>query len=99
MSDEKAIKDHLDAFSKIVIDQENMGAKVDEEDQVALVLNTLPKAYANFVDTIKYARQKSILRRSWWHWSQKQIESQSNSDVAEWVVARGRSDHRNSNND
>lgn len=36
----------MNDFNKVVIDLENLGFKVDDEDQVIIILNSLSKSYA-----------------------------------------------------
>ena len=76
-----------------------MGRKVDDEDREVLILKALPKAYNNFVDTIKYAIEKLMHEEFLVARKSKPIESQSIAEVTEGLVARGRSDHRVSNKD
>lgn len=47
----------MDDFNKLIIDLENIGTEVDDEDRAIMSLNSLPKSYSTFVDTMKYARE------------------------------------------
>ena len=57
ISDDKTVTHNLDDFNKIVLDLENIGLKVEDEDQAILILNSLPRSFTNFVETMKYGRE------------------------------------------
>lgn len=46
MNEDKHVDESLDDFSKIVMDLENIGVKVEEEDQAIIILKSLPRNYA-----------------------------------------------------
>lgn len=47
---------HVDEFSKIILDLQNVGVKIDEEDQGLILLRSLPKSYDNLLTTLLYGR-------------------------------------------
>lgn len=62
MNDTKSIRDNVDDFNRLLLDLENIGIKIDDEDKaIILLLNSLPKSYSTFVETLKYARDSLSL--------------------------------------
>ena len=56
MHEGESIYKHIDNFNQIVLSLKNIDVAVDDEDQVVLLLNSLSRAYENFVDTIIFGR-------------------------------------------
>uniref|UniRef100_A0A803QBY2 Retrovirus-related Pol polyprotein from transposon TNT 1-94 n=1 Tax=Cannabis sativa TaxID=3483 RepID=A0A803QBY2_CANSA len=52
MDESKEIRRHLDDYNKIILNLNNLGVKIEEEDQAIILLSSLPKMYEYFVDTI-----------------------------------------------
>ncbi|KAH7575557.1 hypothetical protein JRO89_XS02G0145600 [Xanthoceras sorbifolium] len=52
-----SLVDNMDEFKRLIQDLENMSIEMDDEDQIVILLNSLPRSYENFVDTLKYGRQ------------------------------------------
>lgn len=48
----KHIKHHLDKFNKIILALKNSNIKIDDEDQVLILLCSLSFLYEHFVDTM-----------------------------------------------
>ncbi|XP_073136937.1 uncharacterized protein [Henckelia pumila] len=57
MEDVKDLRKHVDDFNKIILELKNIEIKIEEEDQVILLLSSLPKPYEHFVDTMLYGKQ------------------------------------------
>ena len=57
MDERKSLVDNMDEFKKLFQDLESMSIEMNDEDQAVILLNSLPKPYENFVDTLKYCRQ------------------------------------------
>ena len=56
MDESRELRRHLDDFNKIILDLNNLGVKIEEEDQAIILLSSLPKMYEHFVDTILYGK-------------------------------------------
>ena len=56
MEESRELRKDLDDFNKIILDLNNLGVKIDEEDQAIILLSSLPKIYEHFVDTILYGK-------------------------------------------
>ncbi|KAM6542471.1 hypothetical protein CsatB_006918 [Cannabis sativa] len=56
MDETRELRRHLDDFNKIILDLNNLGVKIDDEDQAIILLSSLPKMYEHFVDTILYGK-------------------------------------------
>lgn len=56
MSESSQVKDHLDNFNHIILDLHGVDMKIEDEDQVLILIFSLLNLYKNFVDTILYGR-------------------------------------------
>lgn len=61
MGEDRSIDECINEFSKTVIDLENIGVEVDDEEQAIMILNSLPASYYIFVETMKHARESISL--------------------------------------
>jgi len=50
------IKDHLDDLNKILMDLKNIDVKIDKEDQVLILLCSLPSSFENSINSMLYVR-------------------------------------------
>ncbi|KAL5787072.1 hypothetical protein ACOSP7_004021 [Xanthoceras sorbifolium] len=57
MAECASIKSHIDEFSTILMDLENMEISYDDEDQALMLLRSLPLSYKHFRYTLIYSRQ------------------------------------------
>ena len=58
----KSFEDHLDDFNTIILDLENIEIKVDDEDQVLLLLLiSLPSQHDSLLDMLIYGRDSLSL--------------------------------------
>ena len=95
MCKSKAITHNLDEFNKLILYLVNIGIKVDDEDKIVIVLNSLPKSYFIFFDTMKYARESLSFEDVHVALKSKEIDNLAGKDSAgsgEGLTIRGRSD-------
>lgn len=57
MTKTKSIRENLDEFNKLILDLQNIGIDVEDEDKAIIILNALPKIYTALSYTMKYARE------------------------------------------
>ena len=102
MSDGTSIKDHLDAFNRIILDLQGLGVKIEEEDQALILLCSLPSNFENFVDTMLYGRttisvndvKDSILSKE----LKRKVSGADESSGSGLFAGRGRTQERNGKN-
>ena len=61
MQDDKSVSEQIDEFNKLILDLENIGVTIEDEDQALLLLSSLPKSFGNFKDTMLYGRESFSL--------------------------------------
>ena len=99
MDDTKELRKHLDDFNRIVLDLNNIGVKLEEEDQAIILLSSLPKIYEHFVDTILYGKDTLTMSEVKAALNSKEIQkkAEERGDAnGEGLLARGRSEKRES---
>ena len=57
MSEDIVLAEQLDTFNKLILDLENIEVKIDDEDQVLLLLCALPRYHAHFKEILLYGRK------------------------------------------
>ena len=62
----RLMNDSMDDLLKTVQDLENLSTKLDGEDLAVILLNSLHKSYASFVDTLKHSRQSLKTENKQW---------------------------------
>ena len=61
MGEGQKLHDHIDDFTKLCLDLENIDSKYDDEDKAVILLHSLPKTYETFVDILKHGRENLSL--------------------------------------
>ena len=56
MHEGKLIDENIDEFTKLVLDLESLGVRIEDEDQAVILLNSLPKVFDLFRDNLKYSK-------------------------------------------
>ncbi|KAL5834896.1 hypothetical protein ACOSQ4_014393 [Xanthoceras sorbifolium] len=95
MAEGASIKSHIDEFSTILMDLENMEISYANEDQALMLLRSLPPSYKHFRDTLIYSRQtlkledvKAALFSK--ELIDKELGTSRNDSPAEGLLVRGR---------
>ena len=57
MREGQKLQDHINDFTKICLDLENINIKYDDEDKALILLLFLPRSYETFVDILKHGRE------------------------------------------
>ena len=52
------MNEHLNGFNKIMVDLQILNVKMDDEDKVLLLLNSLPDIYEHLTTTLLYNKDK-----------------------------------------
>ncbi|KAL5834208.1 hypothetical protein ACOSQ4_013705 [Xanthoceras sorbifolium] len=101
MAEDASIKSHIDEFSTILMDLENMEISYDDEDQALMLLRSLPPSYKHFRDTLIYSRQtlkledvKAALFSK--ELIDKELGTSRNDSPAEGLLVRGRTPYKSS---
>ena len=92
-----SISDHIDEYHKIILDLENIGFKVEDEDQALLLIKSLNHSYDSFKDTLLYGRESISLEEVQSALMSKELNKKMDSKgngQSEALIARGRSDKR-----
>ena len=94
-----SILSHLDKFDSLVMDLENIDAKIDDEDKALLLLCSLPQSFKHFRDTLIYGKEtvsyqeiKSALKYK--EQIDRDITGESRGNQAEGLVVRDKMDKR-----
>ncbi|KAK9185556.1 hypothetical protein WN943_025912 [Citrus x changshan-huyou] len=78
-----SIREHIDNFNKIILDLEGVeNVKITYEDKTFFLLNSLPKIYEGFVDTMLYGRTTLTLEDVKASLSYKEIQKNNGHEVS-----------------
>ena len=97
MSESKSIAENLDDFNKLILDLADIEIKIDDEDKAVIILNSLPKSFSNFVDTMKYGRESLTLEDVQVALKSKELDIKLGKDShnsGEGLTVRGRTEKR-----
>ncbi|KAM6547936.1 hypothetical protein CsatB_019612 [Cannabis sativa] len=61
MIEDKSIGENIDEFNKLILDRENIGVTIEDEDQAFLLFSSLSKSFVYFKDTMLYGRESITL--------------------------------------
>ncbi|KAA0065973.1 Retrovirus-related Pol polyprotein from transposon TNT 1-94 [Cucumis melo var. makuwa] len=89
MDQSKGLEENLDKFHKIVVDLNNIG-----ENQVVILLNSLPKTYREVKATIKYGQDSLTMDIVLDALKARHLEIKKERMDEELVMARGRLDKK-----
>ena len=101
MEEGKELRKHLDEFNRIILELNNIGVRIDEEDQGIILLSSLPKSFEHFVDTILYGKESLTMADVKSALNSKEIQKKSDEstdDNGEGLYSKGKSDKRESKN-
>ena len=62
MTEDKVLAGQLNMFNKLILDLENIDVKIDDEDQVLLLLCVFPRTHAHFKETLLYRRESLTIK-------------------------------------
>ena len=67
----KTLTENLDEFKKIVSEFKNLGEKLGGENEAQVLLNSLPNAYKEVKNALKYGRESITTMSLFQHLEQK----------------------------
>ncbi|KAH9722765.1 Integrase catalytic domain-containing protein [Citrus sinensis] len=78
----------------IILDLEDINAKIEDEDKAIILLSSLPPSYEHFVDTLLYGRQSLAMQDVKEALSSKESSKKLETKDGKWLTVRGRSEKR-----
>lgn len=60
MIEEKNLIEHLDDFNRSVDDLESLDVKLEDDNKALMLLNSLPKSFESFKDTLLFGRKDQL---------------------------------------
>ncbi|KAA0035050.1 putative retrotransposon [Cucumis melo var. makuwa] len=94
MEQNKGLEENLDEFQKIVVDLNNIGEKMSDENQTVILLNSLLERYREVNATIKYGRDSLTMNIMLDALKTRNLEIKKEHKDEELLMARGRSDKK-----
>ena len=61
MDSARSLTENLDEFKKIVIEFKSLGEKLGDDNEAYVLLNSLPEAYKEVKNALKYGRELLIV--------------------------------------
>lgn len=61
MDEDKNLDKNLDTFNKLISDLSSVEVQMSDEDQAAILMNSLPKQFENLVHTLKYSNGRNTI--------------------------------------
>ncbi|GJR86957.1 retrovirus-related pol polyprotein from transposon TNT 1-94 [Tanacetum coccineum] len=91
----KKLSEHIDEFNKLIGDLANIDVDINDEDQVLMLLTSLPSSYDNFVETLLYGRESPTLEDVLSIINSRELKKRTYAkDDGDGLYVRGRSDHQ-----
>ncbi|KAA0043826.1 putative gag-pol polyprotein [Cucumis melo var. makuwa] len=94
MDQSKSLEENLDEFQKIVVDLNNIGEKMSDENQAVILLNSLPETYREVKAAIKYGRDSLTMSIVLDALKTRNLEIKKERKDGELLMARGRSEKK-----
>ncbi|KAA0038009.1 Retrovirus-related Pol polyprotein from transposon TNT 1-94 [Cucumis melo var. makuwa] len=94
MDQSKSLEENLNEFQKIVVDLNNIGEKMSDENQAIILLNSLPETYREVKAAIKYGRDSLTMSIVFDALKTRNLKIKKERKDGELLMARGRSDKK-----
>ncbi|TYK10877.1 Retrovirus-related Pol polyprotein from transposon TNT 1-94 [Cucumis melo var. makuwa] len=94
MDQSKSLEENLGEFQKIVVDLNNIGEKMSDENQAVILLNSLPETYREVKAAIKYGRDSLTMSIVLDALKTRNLEIKKERKDGELLMARGRSEKK-----
>ncbi|TYK05711.1 Retrovirus-related Pol polyprotein from transposon TNT 1-94 [Cucumis melo var. makuwa] len=92
MEKSKGLEENLDEFQKIIVGLNNIGEKMSDENQVVILLNSLPETYREVKAAIKYGQDSLTMNIVLDALKTRNLEIKKEHKDGELLMARGRSE-------
>ncbi|TYK10340.1 Retrovirus-related Pol polyprotein from transposon TNT 1-94 [Cucumis melo var. makuwa] len=94
MDQSKSLEENLDEFQKIIVDLNNIGEKMSDENQAVILLNSLPEIYREVKAAIKYGRDSLNMSIMLDALKTRNLEIKKECKDGELLMARRRSEKK-----